>query len=124
MRPLRFDAEAMTRGAWEGPFETCPERFDAIASNLARLEAEGITSVVVFMPMSSNRVSMFEGGREEIAGILAEIEAVALAAGADAVIDLSALLPDSQFRDLSHADASGAMAITDAVAARLAELGL
>ena len=50
------------------------ERFDAIASNLTRLEAEGIASVVVFMPMSSNRVSMFEGGREEIAGILAEIE--------------------------------------------------
>lgn len=109
---------------WEGPFDVCPERLEVIAGNVARLKDEGLDVVIVFMPLSGGRVGMFEGGREEIAGILDAIEAAAVSGGADAVLDFSALLSDDQFRDLSHADGAGARVITTELAARLADLGL
>jgi len=116
--------DSKTRGTWTGPMSTCPQRFDAIAANIARLKADGITTIVVFMPMSSTRVSMFEDGWEEITAILTEIETVVLEAGADGVLDFSDLLPDSHFRDLSHANAEGSQMITRALAARIADLDL
>jgi hypothetical protein len=110
--------------SWEGAFDVCPERLEVIAGNVARLKDEGLDVVIVFMPLSGGRVGMFEGGREEIAGILDAIEAAAVSGGADAVLDFSALLSDDQFRDLSHADGAGARVITTELAARLADLGL
>jgi len=115
--------ESADGGAWEGALPTCPERFEAIGSNITRLRDKGITTIVVLMPISGPRADMFEGGRDEIASILADIEAVAVSAGADAVIDFSGLLPDSEFRDLTHADATGARRLTDALVAALDALG-
>jgi len=106
------------------PMPTCPERFEAIATNVERLKAGGITTVVVFMPMSDLRAGTYKGGREEAAAISSEIEAVVLQAGADVVLDFSHLLPNSQFRDLSHATFKGSLAVTTALAAELAALGL
>jgi hypothetical protein len=116
--------QAAANSAWTGPLETCPERFEALAANVERLYASGITTVVVFMPMSSTRVGMFEGGRAEVDAILAEMEAVVTAAGATAVLDMSAVVPDDQFRDLNHTNRTGARTFTDELAARLTALGM
>jgi len=116
--------QSATNSTRANPMPTCLERFEAVATNVERLKAGGITTVVVFMPMSDLRAGTYKGGREEAAAISSEIEAVVLQAGADVVLDFSHLLPDSQFRDLSHATFEGSLAVTTALAAELAALGL
>jgi hypothetical protein len=116
--------ESVSRGKWEGPFDQCAERYSVFSANIAAIEAAGIDAVVVFMPMSSYRIGMFEGGRAEVDAILADMETAATAAGAAAVIDLSGSVPDDGFRDLSHTNLAGARTFTETLIDRLTSLGL
>ena len=123
--PQHTTAQIMAAAAkndWDGPFPQCPEREAMLAANITAIAAAGIDPVIVFMPMSSYRIGMFDGGRAEVDTVLAQLEATALASGAVAVIDLSGAVPDSGFRDLSHVGAAGAAVFIDALVAELAAL--
>ena len=116
--------ESVSRGKWEGPFDQCAERYSVFSANVAAIEAAGMDAVVVFMPLSSYRIGMFEGGRAEVDAILADMETAATAAGAAAVIDLSGSVPDDEFRDLAHTNLAGARTFTEALIDRMTALGL
>jgi hypothetical protein len=117
-------AASLARSDWEGPFPLCASRLEAQAANVAKLRSMGIQVVVVFMPVAELRVGQFDGGHQELEGVVAQMEAAVRAAGATAVLDFTDLLEASQFSDHIHANEEGRRIITAELIARLDALGL
>lgn len=105
-------------------FFPCQELLDAFTESITWLKERDIKVVVVAMPVSDFNATVFVNGRDEIDEILDLIAEQSLAAGADGYIDLSAAIPDDDFRDLAHVGEQGAKDFTRLLAEELAARGL
>jgi hypothetical protein len=126
-RPLQLGGIERARDALAesmSSFFVCEERLEQFAGAVSWLAQQGIEVVVVATPFSDFRATAFPGGRDQMNGVLARIEEAANAAGAAGFIDLSDLIPDDQFRDLSHVGDEGAEAFTARLAEEMAAQGL
>ncbi len=108
---------------WAPNYQICLPRVETMQQTVVWLRSRGIDVVVVALPISDARSSVF-GGRSVVDGILDQAEQAAIAAGATAYIDLSRSVPDSSFRDISHVTATGASIFTGRLVDELADLGI
>jgi hypothetical protein len=108
---------------WATDYELCDDRVATIGGTVAWLDGLGVDVVVVAMPISDARATLF-GGRDEVDAILAAAASEILDAGAAAFLDLSETIPSGLFRDITHVNEDGKEAFTTLLVGELTALGL
>ena len=113
----RLTPEEMTQrlevtDVWQSEFVICDQRLERIGNVVKLLVAEGVTVIVVAMPIPDFRADLFPGGRGQVAEVLDRMERETLSVGAAGFIDLSDLVDDQHFRDITHVDLEGSTQFT------------
>lgn len=104
---------------WEKAPQPCQERMDLMLQPAARWAAEGKRVVLVFWPLPEQIRQLHPEGNEIHETALADVRAQAEALDIE-VLDLSTLVPETGFYDLSHLGESGRIAVTEAIISYLA----
>lgn len=105
---------------WTAEKQLCQSRIDIALNAGAEWVASGRRVVLVFWPLSPTIRSLHPDGPELHDRILDDVRAQAEAKGIE-VLNLSTLLPDEDFLDLTHLDLSGLNDVTAAVGSYLSE---
>jgi hypothetical protein len=86
----------------------------AVGSTIESMQQSGVAVVVVVLPMSDLMSELVPGGRPAVDAVIDDYQAMSLELGAR-LIDLSRLVPDDDFADITHVRASGRDLITAAL---------